>query len=327
MGTSPFATDEVFSVRIRPLVALSVAALAALTLAGCSGSASPSPSASSSASADLCSARAKDGSATDAIKVSGDVGKVATATFKAPLDVTDVESKTVVEGKGEKLKDGDLAQIALTAFTATDGKSGGSAGQTEGSLLPAQVSTSGVLGKILGCATTGSRVVATVPGDESNPALVYVVDVLKIVPQAAWGTAVTPKSGFPTVTLAKDGEPSVKLPSGSMPTAFEKETLKKGDGLTVASGDSVIVQYYGVSWNTGKVFDKSWGKQLFPFTVGSGVVQGFSDAVSGETVGSQVLAVLPPSVAYGEGKINDSDLKGQTLVFVIDILGVQHAAK
>jgi peptidylprolyl isomerase len=50
-------------------------------------------------------------------------------------------------------------------------------------------------------------------------------------------------------------------------------------------------------------------------------VQGFTDAVLGETVGSQVIAVLPPSVAYGEGEINDADLKGQTLVFVVDILG------
>ena len=49
-------------------------------------------------------------------------------------------------------------------------------------------------------------------------------------------------------------------------------------------------------------------------------MQGFTDAVVGETVGSQVIAVLPPSVAYGEGEINDADLTGQTLVFVIDIL-------
>jgi FKBP-type peptidyl-prolyl cis-trans isomerase len=131
---------------------------------------------------------------------------------------------------------------------------------------------------------------------------------------------------MPTVKLDKDGSPTVTLPKGDIPTDYSKATLKKGDGPVVAAGDSVLVQYHGVSWNTGKVFDESWGKQPFPFTVGSGVVQGFSDAVVGETVGSQVIAVLPPSAGYGEGEINDADLKGQTLVFVVDILAAQPAS-
>ncbi|UUT35059.1 FKBP-type peptidyl-prolyl cis-trans isomerase [Microbacterium elymi] len=169
--------------------------------------------------------------------------------------------------------------------------------------------------------------VATIPGDESTAASVDVVDVLDVVPNAAWGSDVAPKDGFPTVKLAADGTPSVTLPKTDAPTKFATETLKKGDGTKVVKGDAVLVQYYGVSWNTGKVFDKSWGAQPFQFQVGQGVVQGFSDAVTGATVGSQVLAELPPSVAYGEGKVNDKDLKGQTLVFVIDILGVQHAAQ
>ncbi len=105
--------------------------------------------------------------------------------------------------------------------------------------------------------------------------------------------------------------PTVTLPEGDIPTEFSKATLKKGDGAVVEAGDQVLVQYHGVSWNTGEVFDESWGKQPFTFTVGSGVVQGFTDAVTGETVGSQVIAVLPPAVAYGEGEINDADLKGR----------------
>lgn len=310
--------------RIRPLAALSVAALAALTLAGCSSSAAPSASPSTSAAADLCSAKVKSGAASDAVKVSGSVGKEATATFDKPLDISALQSSVVTKGSGDKIRNGDLVQFALTEFNAQTGAKNGAIGQTDGTLLPQQISANSVLGQVLGCATVGTRVVATIPGDESNPASVDIVDVLKVVPNAAWGTPVDPKEGFPKVKLAKDGTPSVTLPKGDIPTAFQKETLKKGDGPVVAAGDGVLVQYYGVSWNSGKVFDKSWGKQPFSFTVGSGVVQGFTDAVKGETVGSQVLAVLPPSVAYGTGTINDKDLKGQTLVFVVDILGVQH---
>jgi len=128
---------------------------------------------------------------------------------------------------------------------------------------------------------------------------------------------------MPTVELDSDNVPTVTLPEGDIPTEFQKATLKKGDGEVVETGDAVMVQYHGVSWNSGEVFDQSWGAQPFSFTAGSGVVQGFTDAVVGETVGSQVIAVLPPSVAYGEGEINDSDLTGQTLVFVVDILAAQ----
>ena len=47
--------------------------------------------------------------------------------------------------------------------------------------------------------------------------------------------------------------------------------------------------------------------------------------LEGQTVGSQVLVVIPPKDGYGEGDINANDLKGETLVFVVDIIGAQKA--
>jgi len=310
-------------VRTRPIIALSAAALAALALAGCSSQAEPKSSPTTTAAADLCTAKVVSGTESEAVKVTGEVGKEAKVTFDKPLNVTALQSSVVTEGTGDKLKAGDLVKFALTEYDAKTGAKNGAVGQGESGLLPQQISADSILGQVLGCAGVGTRVVATIPGNDTTPASVDVVDVLDIVPNAAWGTAVAPKAGFPQVELAADGTPSVTLPKTDMPTTFQKETLKKGDGPKVAAGDAVLVQYYGVSWNSGKTFDKSWGGQPFSFQVGQGVVKGFSDAVTGETVGSQVVAVLPPSVAYGEGKINDKDLKGQTLVFVVDILGVQ----
>jgi hypothetical protein len=313
-------------VRIRSVVVLSVTALAALTLAGCSSSGSPSASPSSSASADLCSAKVKAGAASDSIKVSGDVGKEATATFDKPLDVTALQSTVVTEGKGDKLKSGDLVQFALTEFNAETGAKNGAIGQSEGALLPQQISASSVLGQVLGCATVGTRVVATIPGDETNPASVDVVDVIKTVPSAAWGTPQDPKSGFPTVKLAKNGEPTITIPKGAKaPTATEMETLKKGDGATVASGDTVLVQYTGVLWDTGKVFDSSWKNGSPAQFTTTGVVKGFGKALEGATVGSQVLVVIPPADGYGD-QAQGSIPANSTLVFVVDVLGVQHAA-
>ncbi|WP_375384862.1 FKBP-type peptidyl-prolyl cis-trans isomerase [uncultured Microbacterium sp.] len=315
--------------RIRPIVTLSVvAAAAALVLSGCTASSTPAASESPSATTatDLCSAAAPTGAASEAVKVDGAFGTDSTASFTSPLDIASLQRTVVTEGSGDPIQSGDYISFALTGYDASTGAKLGSQGYTPGELAPAEVTTGTVLSQIVGCAAPGTRIVAVAPGtDASTPGTVYVVDVLSVMPLAATGEPQAPTAGFPTVTLDSTGAPTVALPQGDIPTSFEKATLKKGDGPVVGVGDTVIVQYYGYSWNNDKMFDQSWGKQVFSFTVGTGVVQGFSDAVTGETVGSQVIAVLPPSAAYGDGAINDSDLKGQTLIFVVDILGVQHA--
>lgn len=313
--------------RTRSLAFLSLAAMSVLVLAGCTSSPTQSEASPSPTTADLCSAQVKPGKASDSVKVEGDAGTESTATFTSPLDVTELQSTQVAKGSGDALKSGDLVQFALSAYDASTGDKLGAQGYND-DLLPQQISPDSVLGQVVGCAKPGSRFVAAFPAstEQGTPGQVYIIDVLGTAPTAAWGESQDPVAGMPTVELDSDGAPKVTLPDGDIPTEFEKATLKKGDGAVVEAGDQVLVQYHGVSWNSGKVFDESWGKQPFTFTVGSGVVPGFSDAVTGETVGSQVIAVLPPASAYGEGEINESDLTGQTLVFVVDILAVAKAA-
>lgn len=315
--------------RIRPLAALSAAALSVLLLAGCTAS-DPEPDAESTPSsapgADLCEAAAPSGAASESITVEGETGEQSTATFEFPLEIPELQSTVIAEGSGDPVVAGDLVSYALSAFNAETGEELGSFGYGDAPVLPQQISPDNPLGQLLGCSAPGTRVVATFPATEGTNAEVYIVDLLDVVATAASGEPQEPVDGMPTVELAEDGAPTVTVPEGDMPTEFTKATLKKGDGPVVNEGDAVLVQYHGVSWNSGEVFDQSWGGQPFTFTVGSGVVQGFTDAVLGETVGSQVIAVLPPSVAYGEGEINDADLVGQTLIFVVDILAVQPAA-
>lgn len=309
--------------RTRPLAVLSAAALSALLLAGCSAvqdDAAPTPTATP-ASADLCAALLPSGAATESVTVEGEVGTESTATFTTPLEVTEIQTTMVEEGSGDPLEAGDLAQFALSAFDAESGEKLGAQGYND-DLLPQQISPESVLGQIVGCAKPGSRYITAFPGsaDQGTTAQVYIVDVFGVTPQAAWGDPQDPVDGMPTVELEDDGSPTVTLPEGDIPTAFQKATLKKGDGAVVEAGDSIMVQYHGVSWNTGEVFDESWGKAPYPFVAGGDVVQGFTDAVVGETVGSQVIAVLPPDVAYGASE--GHELQDDTLVFVVDILAV-----
>ena len=313
--------------RTRPIALLSAAAvLSAALLTGCTPSAEesePTPT-PTTAAADLCGAKVPSGAASDAITAEGEVGTEPTATFTAPLEITEPESTVIDEGSGDEAESGDYVQFGLVAYDAASGEKLGGQGYND-DLLPQQISPEGGVAQLLGCPKPDSRYAVTVPAapDGSSPAIVYLFDVFGPAPTQAWGESQEPVDGMPTVELDDDGSPTVTLPEGDIPTDFEKATLKKGDGAVVEAGDQVMVQYHGVSWNTGEVFDESWGKQPFTFTVGSGVVQGFTDAVTGETVGSQVIAILPPALAYGEGEINEADLKGQTLVFVVDILAVQ----
>lgn len=311
--------------RIRPLAALSVAALSAVLLAGCSGAtpeASPSPT--GTAAADLCAAVAPSGEASESITVDGEFGEQSTATFTSPLEVTELQSTVVVEGEGDPVASGELVTYALTAFNAETGEQLGSFGYDDNPVLPQQISPDNPLGQLLGCASPGTRVVATFPATESAGAEVYIVDLLDVVPGAAWGDPEAPVDGMPTVELAENGAPTITIPEGDAPTDVEIAELKTGDGAVVESGDTVLVHYTGVKWSDGTVFDSSWDRGVPTSFQTTGVVAGFQQALEGQTVGSQVLVVIPPEFGYGAQ--DGHELQKETLVFVVDILGTQHAA-
>jgi peptidylprolyl isomerase len=116
----------------------------------------------------------------------------------------------------------------------------------------------------------------------------------------------------------------VTIPPGTEPPSdLQIEVLKKGDGPVVPDPANVTVQYQGVNWTTGEVFDQSWGKGTpSPFSTDQ-VVPGFAKAMIGQTVGSQVVVIIPPAEGYGEAGQPSAGIGGtDTLVFVIDILAV-----
>jgi peptidylprolyl isomerase len=60
----------------------------------------------------------------------------------------------------------------------------------------------------------------------------------------------------------------------------------------------------------------------------NGFVPGFTNAIVGQTVGSQVLVVIAPADGYGpQGGNSSAGIgKNDTIVFVIDILASEAAA-
>lgn len=309
--------------RIRPLAAMSVAVLSALLLAGCAGSgdtgSTPSPT-TSTASADLCSVAAPSGDVVTSVTVSGEVGEAPVVEFAAPLAVESAERTVAVEGDGAAIADGDYVSYALAVYDATTGEVAQEAGYDGATQPPMQITIGSGADAFFGCATEGSRIVMTVPAANGSGPYVYVIDVLEVIPAAEWCAATEPGDEFPTATFADDGAPTITVPAADPPADVQLEVLTEGDGEVVESGDSVTVNYTGVKWSDGTVFDSSWEKgQPATFST-TGVVTGFQRALEGQKVGSTVLVVIPPACGYGEGEINATDLTGETLVFVVNII-------
>jgi peptidylprolyl isomerase len=99
--------------------------------------------------------------------------------------------------------------------------------------------------------------------------------------------------------------------------------LYNGQGRTSRNGDTLTVNYVGVSYATGVVFDSSWSRgQVFRFTLGAGdVIPGWDQGLVGVKLGSRVQLDIPADMAYG-----DHPSGGQPagpLRFVVDVLDIQ----
>jgi peptidylprolyl isomerase len=315
--------------RLAPVVLL---AASTLVLASCgsdskdktsepkkTSSASASPSKDASGCTSYPSGKTSEG-----VKVSGDFGTKQTATFSTPLKATKLERTVVDEGKGEKTKDGETLDLLISVYLGKDGKALGTqpVSLTVGDSQMIQAFTAGI-----DCVPIGSRVVVAAPakdmygpqgnsqlGITAEDSLVIVTDVIgekkPLVPQE-W------KKNAPTVKFNAKGTPKLTLPDTKPPADLLLKVLKPGNGDVVKAGDTVTLDYQGTSWDTGKIFDQSYGKQPASFATDQ-VVEGFGAALVGQKVGTKLVVSIPPKYAYGE-KGAGQPLSGQTLVFVIDI--------
>ena len=124
-----------------------------------------------------------------------------------------------------------------------------------------------------------------------------------------------------------DGQkPQVTVPSGEAPpTELVIDDIEEGTGAEAVAGKTVDVHYVGVSWSTGKQFDSSWDRRgNFSFALGAGrVIAGWDQGVAGMKVGGRRRITIPPHLGYGDAGAGGVIKGGETLVFVVDLLGVR----
>jgi peptidylprolyl isomerase len=119
-------------------------------------------------------------------------------------------------------------------------------------------------------------------------------------------------------------KPDVTIPDQEPPTDLVLDDLDEGDGDEAVAGSTVTVHYVGVSWSTGEQFDASWDRmEPFRFGLGQGqVIQGWDDGVRGMKVGGRRGLTIPPHMGYGPAGAGGVIAPSETLVFVVDLLGV-----
>ena len=322
----------------RTQTALAGLAAGLVLLAGCSSSSSK-PAAPSSSGA---SSGASGAPVADAIGVRPSI-QVPAGQPDGKLGV-----KVKIPGDGAKVTDGSAVVLQFTAKLWRDGSDLGSSydqGQHpvtevegQGQMLPGW--EQGLKGQ-----AAGSRVELTVPpalgfGSKGSTdgkiqitgtdTIIFDLDIIGVYPSVQAdipaGTGVLNDPTLPSVATAvgKD-DPKVTIPAGKQPPAGGVyKPVIVGTGPQVKKGQTIVVQYEGLVWRTGQIFDSSFskGKSIFATQIGVGsVVQGWDEGLIGQTVGSRVLLVIPPDKGYGSQGQPSAGIQGtDTMVFVVDIL-------
>ena len=126
--------------------------------------------------------------------------------------------------------------------------------------------------------------------------------------------------------MNQNAKPEVPVPAGQDPSyQLELDDIVVGDGTEATKGKVVEVHYVGVSWSNGEQFDASWDRgDTFQFTLGKGmVIQGWDQGVAGMKVGGRRRITIPPLLGYGKRGFPPVIAPDETLVFVVDLVGVR----
>ncbi len=248
--------------------------------------------------------------------------------YEYPLEVSASTGRVVADGNGDVVEAGKYVALDYVVLAGADGSKEYSTydvGAPE-LLLFDKAQFNPEMWRVLNGAHVGAQIIfATLDPtatDGPYPTIIMAITVTGVatVLDRATGEAVAPVAGLPTVVLSDRGAPRADFTGLTMPTTLVVQPLIKGDGAVVTEGQIVTVHYTGWLWD-GAVFDSSWNRASpVTFSLATGqLIDGFVQGLVGQTVGSQVLIVVPPELAYGD-TTQDNIPPGSTLVFVVDIL-------
>ncbi|OKK15291.1 peptidylprolyl isomerase [Streptomyces sp. CB00455] len=253
----------------------------------------------------------------------------------------ELKVETLSEGTGPVLKKGDIAQVNYLG-QVWDGKEPFDASFGKGKPFDVTIGAGMVIkgwDQGLEGRKVGSRVELVIPpalgygeqgsGDKIKPnaTLVFVVDIVKgtSVPASATGKEVAQDNkDLPKVGTNTDGkEVSVTVPKDTAePAKLVSNYVLDGDGPAVKDSDSVVVKFNGKTWKDDKTFESTYATDTtVTWPMAELSVKGLKEGLLGKKVGSRILLVIPPDMAFGDKEQGTIPAKS-TLVFSLDILAV-----
>ena len=279
------------------------------------------------AAADLCASAAPSGSVSDGVTVTGDAGQRGDRRVRRAA--RDHERRAHRRRRGRRRPDRRRAtssQYGATIFDAATGELVESGGY-DSAILPVQVSVGLGRGSVLRLRDRGRPHRRwRFPASDQAAALGVGARRARHVARRRVGRAAGAGGRHADRRARRQRRAHDHHPRGRR--AHRGRSSRPSRRATAPSsnpGDTVLVHYTGVKWSDGTVFDSSWERGAPASFATTGVVEGFQQALEGQTVGSQVLVVDPAGVRLRRAG-RDHELQDETLVFVVDILGTQSPA-
>ncbi|PKV09076.1 FKBP-type peptidyl-prolyl cis-trans isomerase [Bifidobacterium asteroides] len=264
------------------------------------------------------------------VSASGKLGSKPDISFKTPFKVENQTHQVIQKGDGEVIRDGDRVCTRSLALDAKTGKvinSTWDKSSPECSIVISKKSIPAYYDTFKGLKVNSTVAVGideSGSGSSSQATSSYIM-ALTFVSRSknltrAQGQKVTDlPSDLPKISLDDKGKPSLDLNGYQPKGGLVVQPLIKGKGAKVGQHQSVSANYTGWLASDGKQFDSSWDRgQASDFSLDQ-VVKGWQQGLAGQTVGSQVLLIVPPDLGYGSQQ-QQKIPANSTLIFVVDIL-------
>ena len=335
-ATASYRPSRRMATRTAFKVVTTFSALAlSLTLAACgngssSSQSSSSPSTSSSSTSTPMAQLA-------GVTASGSLGKEPKISFDTPKTVENNSYAVLQDGNGEKVQEGDRVCMQSVAYNAEDGSQVANTwtkNTPDCTLVIDKNSLTDNYYKLFKGRKLNTTFAFGINDTSEEESASYIMTMTMVSRQKALTRAEGEKvsdipDSLPKVKLASDGKPSLDLNGYKSDGKLVSQTLIKGTGKKVGATSTVSANYTGWTVDSNgklKQFDSSWTRgSAASFSLDGQVITGWTKGLTDQTVGSQVLLVIPPSEGYGSEAQTDSSGNvtipaNSTLYFVIDIL-------
>ncbi|WP_276829661.1 FKBP-type peptidyl-prolyl cis-trans isomerase [Bifidobacterium coryneforme] len=269
------------------------------------------------------------------ISAKGKPGSKPEISFDTPLKVENQSHQVIQEGDGDVIQDGDRVCTRSIAIDSKNGKEINSTWDEETPECSIVIDKTSIPAYY--DVFRGQKINTTIaigiddqqeggqPGNGKDGkgssyimALTF-VSKTKDLKRAEGEKVKDVPADLPKISLSNTGKPSLDLNNYKPTNTLVSQTLIKGKGAKVGEHQTISANYTGWLASDGKQFDSSWDRgQAADFSLDQ-VVKGWQQGLAGQTVGSQVLVIVPPDLGYGDQEKSGIPANS-TLIFVVDIL-------